>query len=518
MSKNVIFPTEIYKVSAVEENEKKAITVYTTLTGECTMQEKQKAPEEIREEYNALPSWCRARTRKTYYTAYTFKENVSLEIELPSGTDWIEVKPEGARERVRFSDGKAFVNTDETLYFVIYPNGDIFDGLRVFLDKEKAMPTCHKNAVIFDKGIYTSENCEYIRIDEHGTPVIDCVSDDTLIWIGKDAVVNAAIELKGVSNVTIAGSGILTLLNRCHGAESDFEGDIFWGLFRYYAKPNILIRSGCRNIVLDGPILDCEFRGVVIRNSDDICIRNMKIFSSSFNGDGINCYNTRDLLVEDCFIQSEDDAFCMYNSCDSIPTLFDEGYENVKAVCRNVEFRRNIIFTNCRPFVFGGHATGDREERCLIENIHIDNCSIIETPVHLFEPDEEFSYYWTSVFRILSQSEAVVRGITFENTTVDVTRGYTGKIFHLHVRSSKEASYTECRGFCIENIIFRNIDIRGWTEALYPSIIKCRESEEDDTDAPYIRGVLFDNVTVGGAPISKESFRIEGVTDGVEWA
>ena len=48
MRNSVVFPTDIYKVTASEAEESKSLTVYTTLTGECTMQETNKAPEEIR--------------------------------------------------------------------------------------------------------------------------------------------------------------------------------------------------------------------------------------------------------------------------------------------------------------------------------------------------------------------------------------------------------------------------------------------------------------------------------------
>lgn len=517
MSAKVLFPTDIYKVSVCERGIQRDITVHTTLTGECTKRIPGIVPDEIFRTYNFPNQNCHGHTRKTYYTAYTFAEEACLDITLPSGTEQIKVKPESAEKHVKLSGGRVRVTTDETLYFVIYPDGDIFGGLRVLLDKEKPMPCPHKNKLIFTDGIYTAENCQYIRINENGAPVIDGIDDDTLIWIGKNAVVNAAIELRGVRNVTVAGTGIITTLNRAQGADESFSDDIYWGLFRTNALPNIVIRSGCDGIVIDGPILDCEFRGIVIRNSDNIEIRNVKFFAASHNADGINCYNTRSVLVEDCFIQSQDDAFCMYNACDSIPWLYDEGFENVSPICRDVEFHRNIIFTNCRPFVFGGHATGDTGQRCLIENIHVNECSIIETPVQLFRTTERFAYFWTSVIRILSQSEQIVRNLTFENMTVDISEGYGGKVFHLHVRSNEETSYTESQGFCIENVTFRNIEIRGATDGLYPSVIKCRVPSENEIPAPHIDGILFENVTLGGRPLSEEDFRIEDVEGSIEF-
>ena len=372
------------------------------------------------------------------------------------------------------------------------------------------MPKEKAHNLIFTEGIYTAENCAYIHLNEYGAPVIDGIEDDTLIYIGKDAIVNAAIILKGVRNVEIAGTGILTTLNRCHGAESGFAGEHFWGLFRDHAVPNLYIRSGCENVTIRGILIDAEFRGITLRNSRNIQIENVKIFASSHNADGINCCNTSELSVNGCFIQSRDDCFCLYNSCDSIRWLNDEGYRPATAVCRNVDFGNCILFTNCRPFVFGGHATKDTEPRCLIEQFRIHDCEIIETPA-LLNPDERFAFYWTSVFRILSQSEQLIRNLTFENIRVDVTNGYCGKIFHLQVRSESEASYTECRGFAIEDITFRNIEIRNGEEALFPSVVICRDTEEKETaELPHISGITFENVTLGGRPISAADLRIEG--------
>jgi len=515
--KNVVFMSELYRVTASEDVVTRVLPVYQTLTGYMRTRDavhvEMDIDDSVLETFNGLGNRtkCRAKTLKTYYVTHTFRERTKVEIILPVSVSHITVKPESAASKVKMEGDRVTVCTDETLYFVIQPDGDIFSGLRVLLDKERPMPREKKHNIIFTEGVYTADNCEYIHLNEYGAPVIDGIEDDTLIYIGKDAIVNAAIVLKGVRDVEIAGTGILTTLNRCHGAESGFEGEYFWGLFRDRAVPNVHIRSGCEDIVVRDILIDAEFRGIVLRNSRGLHIENVKIFASTHNADGINCYNTSDLTVRGCFIQSQDDCFCLYNSCDSIPWLHDEGYEKPVAVCRNIDFGGCILFTNCRPFVFGGHATGAKEPRCLIEQFKIHDCEIIETPA-LLNPNESFAFYWTSVFRILSQSEQTVRDLTFENISIDVTNGYCGKVFHLHVRGGSEASYTESRGFAIEEVTFRNIEIRGCVEELYPSVIICRDAEENETGelAPHISNVTFENVTVGGRPICAGDIRVEG--------
>ena len=514
---SVTFPTDLYRVLATENAVTHSVPVYQTLAGYMRGRDEEPAElsmtDDILAEYNGLGTntRCRAKTVKTYYTAHTFETQTTVEILFPESVKRLEIKPRAATDKGTVCENRVTVHTDETLYFVIHPDGDVFGGLRVFLDRAQKMLPKKTHLIEFTHGIYTADNCPYIHLNEHGAPVIDEIEDDTLIYIGKDAVVNAAIVLRGVRNVELAGTGILTTLNRCHGARDGFTGTHFWGLFRENAVPNVYVRSGCRDIVIRDLLIDAEFRGIILRNSSDVRIENVKIFASTQNADGINCYNVSHLTVDGCFIQSNDDCFCMYNSCDSIPWLHDEGYEPVCAVCRDVDFGNCILMTNCRPFVLGGHATGATDPRCLIERLRVHDCQIIETTA-LLNPNEKFAFYWTSVFRILSQSEQVVRDLTFENITVDVTKHYCGKIFHLHVRDGKEASYTERRGFAIENVTFRNIRIRGNTEELYPSVLLCREAEEDECGekVPHVSDVTFENVTVGDRPLSKQDFRIGG--------
>ena len=428
---------------------------------------------------------------------------------MPENVKEVKVKPECAKVNYSYNDGHFVFSAENDCNFYIEPDGDIFGGIHIFCNTKKEIINDKENIIEFSDGIYTADNCPYIRINEHGIPVIDNVRDNTFIYIGEKAIVNAAIVLKGVKNVKIAGSGMVSLIDRCHGAEKAFSDERMWGAFRYYALPNIYIRSGCENIEIEDVLLNCEFRGVVIRNSEKISLKNVKMFTSTENADGINCYNTSDLLVDGCYIQSADDCFCMYNSCDSIPTLFDDGYEDVKAVCRNVEVKNCIMSSNARPVVLGGHATGSTNPRCIIENIHIHDCEIMETPYRIFGNTKEYSMYWSGFLRLLSQSEQIVRNITFENIVVNVTKGHNGKPVHIEVRGSQNASYTENMGYKIENIKFKNIAVKNHTEKLLPSLIRCR-NKISDTDDCSVSGIVFDNVTIDGKKLKREQIMMEG--------
>lgn len=500
---NILFTTDKYKAEFCDGGN---IPVYIALLSDGT-QNNIELPDDIYKEFDGLGQGTK--TLKTYFSKFEICEKTDVMITMPENVKEISVKPECAKVNYSFNDGYFVFTAEDDCNFYIEPDGDVFGGIHVICNRKKEIIKDKENVIEFTDGIYTADNCEHIRKNEHGIPVIDNIKDNTLIYIDEKAVVNAAIVLKGVKNVKIAGSGMISLIDRCHGAENSFSDERMWGAFRYYALPNIYIRSGCENIEIEDVLLNCEFRGVVIRNSKKISLKNIKMFTSTENADGINCYNTSDLLVDSCYIQSADDCFCMYNSCDSIPTLFDEGYNNVKAVCRNVEVKNCIMSSNARPVVLGGHATGSTNPRCVIENIYIHDCEIMETPYRIFGNTKEYSMYWSGFLRILSQSHQIVRNLKFENIDVNVTKGHNGKIFHIEVREKNQASYTECEGYKIENLTFRNINIKGSTEKLLPSLIRCRNGLSND-DVPKIENITFDNINCTKKNFDMDSIIIEG--------
>lgn len=499
---NKVFLSDKYCVW-VEETEGRNVPVYITLALDGSGNNFP-LPEDVYKEFDGLGMGTK--TVKTYFASFEFKEKARVTVTLPENTKRITVKPHIDYE---FTAGKMIFEVDCDRNFTLQADNDIFGSLHILCNKAKKVSNDKENIISFPKGIYTAENCEYIRIDEHGCPVMDNIKDNTLIYIDNEAIINASIVLRNVHNIKIAGSGTVSLIDRCHGAENYFRNEPMWGAFRYYAVPNIYIRSGCTDIEIEDVVLNCEFRGIVIRNSERISVKNVKMFTSTENGDGINCYNTSDLLVDGCYIQSADDCFCMYNSCDSIPNLFDDGYDNVKAVCANVEVKNCLMATGARPVVLGGHATGEVNPRCIMDNIYIHDCEILEITNRIYGNTTEHAMYWSGLLRLLSQSGQLVKNFRFENINAYVTRGHNGKAIHIEVRAAKNASYTECEGYRIENMIFKNINVTGCTEDMVPSLVRSRKAVNPD-DKCGISGIVLDNVTIGGKKIKYDEIIIEG--------
>lgn len=486
----------VYVKSA--DTDYKKLDVYTALTtyGDVRYQN---FPPEIFKEFDGIEYGNYA--KKTYFASFDANEPVEVKIVCSQKADSIKIKPE--------TIDKQFIKDDNSVTFIMSPdeklvievNEELYGSLKLFCNTISTAENDKKNYIEFKPGYYTEENCDYIRINEHGVPVMDCIPDDTTVYLHDGAVVRAAVILKNKHNIKICGRGIISLIERCYGADSGFNEEILYGGFRYWAMPNIYIHGGCSNIDIEGIILNCEFRGITIRNCDNISITNVKMFTSCVNADGINAANTRKMLIKDCYIQSADDCVAIYTACDSIPTLADKDCETVIPISSDIEVCDCLLITSARHFMIGGHATGSTNPHDLVENISCHDIEIIDIASVSKERTIEHARYWSGILRILSQTEQYVRNISFENININWTKGYIGKAVHIEVRNDKTASYTEKRGYRIENITFENINIFNCPETVMESVILSDFGDQVNDNGYGINGIHFKNFTYNNKTI-----------------
>ena len=86
----------------------------------------------------------------------------------------------------------------------------------------------------------------------------------------------------------------------------------------------------------------------------------------------------------------------------------------------------------------------------------------------------------------------------------NVTKGHNGKAVHIEVRDKSAASYAEVQGYRIEkitfkNIIFKNIIIKGNTDDMVDSLIKCGVGNSTDCG---IDNIKFENVKISDRDMS----------------
>ena len=178
---------------------------------------------------------------------------------------------------------------------------------------------------------------------------------------------HAFILAEHSDNVAIEGPGVI-----------DGSGEAFpEGSLEVYQQPRLVWFRDSRNVRIENVTLrngrrwSCYFDrcdGVVARK---VTIRST--FQKCCDGIDLECRNA---LVEDCDIESHDDAICFKNRSSDYTV-------------RNVEVRNCRLATNCSFIKFGTETLGT------IRDIHVHDCELRVTShsffrIHLWERAEEF--------------------------------------------------------------------------------------------------------------------------------
>lgn len=390
---------------------------------------------------------------------------------------------------------------------MLFPQGDPVHGISLCVDAPfgNVSHDGFRETIVFHAGWHDAGNDPRIQPDSLGFPVIRIERDSVLVILEEGARVCASFDLVGASHVRICGGGYIDQTSRCH---PEFGG------FRTGVVPSVYIHRGCKDVAVEGITIMSEFRPLCARCSRDISVKDVKMFSSAANSDAVNLINCCNVDVRNCLLHSQDDCFCAYNSCDSITFLWDYDFE-WPHLCSDISLSGSILWTSCRPLVFGGHASGNETERDVIERVTVSDCEIAGIAYNIFDPMNEKKRstreFWSGVFRILSQSGQIVRDIDFHDIIVRDAPGYDGQSIHLCVRGSK-TSYREKSGWRIENVHFKDITFIGGTEMMPPFY-----GWPEGKPGAGISGIVLENVSVGGKPLNFSDFYHREGLDGDIW-
>ena len=285
------------------------------------------------------------------------------------------------------------------------------------------------------------------------------------------------LQTEGAKGVQVRGRGILDL-----------------GALPWHARTAMWFENS-RDILVEGiVILDAPAWVVAMHNSSGIVVRNVKQICARENSDGIDICNSRDVLVEDCFLRNNDDEVC------------------VKTISPSPE-SGNIVVRRC--VVWNDRARGlgiTSETRADISNVRFEDCDIIH---------DTSGGYDCAALAVLVSDSGTMRDIRFENIRVedcrntlvncwigadmwghDKTRGriqgvtfkditVTGKTFPALKLSGCDATHR------IEDVHFEGLRIQG-------SLIADARAAKLQTNA-FVGGVVF--VPASGGPGIRQGAR-----------
>lgn len=257
-------------------------------------------------------------------------------------------------------------------------------------------------------------------------------------------VYSPTFDLQG-RNITIRGRGIIDG-SRCPT----------------HARNMIFVHGN--NIKIEGVILrDASSWTIPIRGSEGVVVTNLKLLGYRANSDGIDICNSREVLVEDCFIRTLDDLVVVKS-------------DKNKGETRNIITRKCILWNQvAHALSLGAEMSED------ITDVLFTDCDIIH------DRGREWS------LRVFQSDAGWIKNIRFENIRIEETQ----RFISLWIDRSFWTRDNE-RGH-IKGIIFKDISAKG-------KLLKV-ELKGFDTEH-LVEDVLFENVSFNNNILKTEDIQM----------
>ena len=154
----------------------------------------------------------------------------------------------------------------------------------------------------------------------------------------------------------VFANGILDL-------NGDGKDDGHGGGKPHWLRPALIHFYECENILLEGlTIKNSPFWTVHPAFSKNIIARNLNIYGGYLNDDGIDPDSCEDVLIENCYIETRDDAIAIKSGRDQ------DAWE--RGPCKNVLVRNCRLNSGVNSFCIGSEMSGGASE-IFVEDCHI---------------------------------------------------------------------------------------------------------------------------------------------------
>jgi len=309
----------------------------------------------------------------------------------------------------------------------------------------------------------------------HAPGKIELTSNQTL-YVAGGAVVKGGVEAHG-ENITVRGRGIIDGSDYAHGG----------GPIRF-----MLTFEKCRNLLLK----DVTVRGswlftIAPCGCDHVVIDNVKICGSRVgNDDGIDIINSADVLVNDCFLRTDDD-------CIAVKGL--GGYDG--KACERIRVTHCSFWTDRANIFRIGYESDTAAMRDIVaEDIDVLHCVSDE------RPPETFWSNW--VFYLQPSNNMPMAGLRFEDFRINAPgQNNLAKVQPMVCKGWQDTAgghfaswdYKE-PGQCVRDCVFRNLRLSGNATG-HPGRVFV-----SGVDAQHpVADVTFENVTRFGEPLMADS-------------
>ncbi len=393
-----------------------------------------------------------------YFASFDFKGTVKIEIAAPFNLSKTQIAPERFGVKTLEQTEKTLtLEADKPFQISIEPNGRVKPLILFGLEPETDAPNeGDENVVYFGPGV-------------HKPGQIDLTDDQTL-YIAPGAVVYGGVKAVG-KNMTIRGRGVLA-------------GDI-WERFQGPMGFNVHCVDGenitVRDIIIRSPwSWTCTFW-----NCQNVTIDGLRIVASNMiNDDAVDLCNTRNVVVKNCFLRSQDDSIAVKGE-----------YEGCYP-CENIAVEDCVFWTDrANIFRIGYECVAD-----YFKNITAKNIDVLHYSVNYRDPEE----YWSNaVVWLQPNQEVMMSDCRFDNIRVRAD-GIDAILLSAKPMSCTYGEYQNPTPGKLENCSLSNFTIYGEKKG-FNGIIHIKGLSEKS----YVKGLKLKNIEYFGEKIDENSPNVQ---------
>ncbi|ANW95387.1 hypothetical protein AXE80_03440 [Wenyingzhuangia fucanilytica] len=405
--------------------------------------------------------------------SFDMNDAVTVSVESPEEVKSVKILPSSYGIKPVFKGNTVTFELNHPGHVTVEINGEWHESLHILANPfEKNIPDPKDpNVIYFGPGVHEVSQLT--------------ISDNQTIYLAGGAYVRCVlpeqedeIEIRGHvrkkptfilegKNVAIKGRGIID------------QSSIPKKVRRY-----TILAHKAQDVTIEGvTIFDPSHWTIPIQSCDDVHVDNIKIFGWRGNADGVDITSSRDLLVENCFMRTFDDAVVV------------KSFGGYGEVVNNVHTRKCVVWNELAHALSIGAEVHEN-----ISNVVFEDCDVIH------DKGRE------TALRVYHCDHAVISDVTFDNIRIEEAR----RLISCWIGKTRWTE-TEERGH-IKNVTFKNITatsapidptLTGFQDGpdWKPYIIKDHASMElVGYDADHIvEDVVFDNVVLDGKKVEAKN-------------
>ncbi|MDE5419065.1 glycosyl hydrolase family 28 protein [Labilibaculum sp. DW002] len=402
------------------------------------------------------------------FSSFDMNSKVEVKVTYPEMVKSVKILPTSFGIKPTINGNTISFAVDEPRNLTVEVNGDWYESLHIFANPfEEEIPDPNDpNVLYFGPGIHNVKNVvvgDSTTVYISGGAYLQCVKDsvEEKVEIRGELRNPPSFFLEG-NHITIRGRGIID------------QSAISRGNRRY-----TIFAQKSKDVKIEGIIIrDPSHWTIPLQASDSIHVDNIKILGWRGNSDGIDISNSRDVLVENCFMRTLDDAVVVKSFTG-------------RGEVRNIHTRKCVVWNELAHALSIG-----AEIRENVTNVLFEDCDVIH------DVGRE------TALRVYHCDDALISDVTFQDIRIEEAR----RLISVWIGKTRWTE-TEERGN-VRNVLFKDImaisapidtTITGFQDGSdwKPYIIRDHASmlltgfDKDHT----VENIVFENVILDGKKV-----------------